>query len=213
MWGQALSWCRAPLSCLCSYCRHGSSHGWRNRTSRRRYRYQVMVSFRSNSSSPVTRPCFCKDTLQFPAAWILERANDVKAWPSDLREPLLFGSLQWIHFSTPVTMQWRKYFLFCRWSSCSQANERRSTSLGFKSEGTEVPCFWSIPNAFNCLEMAWQVTASAQGSSFCVCHRSFSSKASSSASSKVWPYFMRTVVDIEINVVKATEPSTARPFL
>ena len=35
-------------------------------------------------------------------------------------------------------MRWRKPFLFCRWSSYSQAKKRRSTSLSFKSYETRV---------------------------------------------------------------------------
>ena len=56
---------------------------------------------------------------------------------------------------------------------------------------TKVPCFWIIPNACNCLEMAWRVIPNAEASSSCVLHGSSSSNASNSASVKFLKLSMR----------------------
>ena len=55
-------------------------------------------------------------------------------------------------------MRCRNPFRLCLSSSCSQANKRRSTSLGFNSYGTQFLCFWIIPMALRRFEMACWVT-------------------------------------------------------
>ena len=46
----------------------------------------------------------------------------------------------------------QKPFLFYRWSSSSHLTKRRSTPLGFNSNGTQCPCFWIIPITFKRFE-------------------------------------------------------------
>ena len=78
------------------------------------------------------------------APWIFDLAVDVEACPCIPHDILRFRLSEWTHFSSPVTMRYKNPFRFCLQSSCSQANKRRSTSLGFNSYGIQFPCFWIL---------------------------------------------------------------------
>ena len=85
-------------------------------------------------------------------------------------------------FKSPVTMRCRNPFRLCLSSSCSQANKRRSTSLGFNSYGTQFSCFWIIPMTLRRFEMACWVTLNDRANSSWFWDESCSSNAFNFAS-------------------------------
>ena len=74
--------------------------------------------------------------------------HEYSAWLSILKHsqmiPMIsffFRLSQWIHFSSPETIQCKKPFRLCLASSISHVKNWRSTFLGFSSYGTQFPCF------------------------------------------------------------------------
>ena len=83
-------------------------------------------------------------------------------------------------------MRCKNPFWSCLWSSCSQVNKRRSTSLDVNSYGTQCSCFCIISITLRRLEIACWVSPNDSANSSCVWHESSASNASNSESSKIF---------------------------
>ena len=122
------------------------------------------------------------------APWIFSLAVDVEACPSPWFSA--FGIIVVDPFFVAggrSQCDVKTIFDFV-WSSCSQTKKRRSTSLGFNSYGTQFPCMWIIPMALRRFEMAYWVTPNDSANSSYVWHKSSTSNASNSESSKTFPF-------------------------
>ena len=109
-------------------------------------------------------------------------------------------------------MRWRKPFLFCHWNSCSQAKNYAQRPLASNHKETKFLVFESFPTH----AITWKWLA---GNSWCwsklflrLARILIEQCLQFSVSEGFWPSFTQTVVNIEITVIKATEPIKARCF-
>ena len=72
-------------------------------------------------------------------------ANDVDARPGLLHDFCFFGLLYRNHFSSPVTIRCKNFFLLCRARSWLEVTNRLSTSLGWVHTAPIYLAFKSFP--------------------------------------------------------------------
>lgn len=167
-WHGSLSCCNIIRSCLVSYlavfrAMYGSN--WLFVVDS-----DLHWQFRPISAVHVT-PFLCGSTKRkalffFPKRF--GRSVDVDASAGGSHEFSRLGFSNCIHFSSPVTIRWRKHFLSYRKSKISGVVFRFSICLSVNSCSTHFLSFWIFSMACKRFELLWGVVFSVSASWSCV---------------------------------------------